>query len=447
MNTFLNAFIPRFTFPVSSIRRRGRLVVALSVVSLLPLACSGSDGPSAPAGPGTLAVLEGVGARAPAGTVVPVGPTLELLDGDGDPVVGGTIQLEVLEGGGRVAEASLQTDSRGRASGVWVLGRGVGTPQRIRASSGTLAVEVTAEAISATPGQTYEGKSAYAEYLPGALPLVLTAPHGGYMEPVEIPNRGWGTTGRDRNTRELTLAIREAIHTRTGAYPHVIISNLHRIKLDPNREIVEAAQGNPDAERAWWEFQIFADEAGDLVEDAFGEGLHLDIHGHGHDIPRLELGYLLSRTDLSEPDAVLSGSNYLNKSSVRAMASKAGASLVDLVRGPMSLGTLLEARLVPAVPSTPQPNPGQDAYFSGGYNTVRHGSRDGGNISGIQIEHHFPGLRDEAQNRERYAESLADALLAFFPAHFGFELAPPALTPATPDPELSHRPRLGRAGG
>jgi hypothetical protein len=86
---------------------------------------------------------------------------------------------------------------------------------------------------------------------------------------------------------------------------------------------------------------------------------------------------------------------------------------------------LLENLFVPTVPSTNQPNPLQGAYFTGGYNTVRHGSRDGGNVSGIQIEHHYPGLRDTAENRERYAEALADALSTYFTAHFGMELAPP----------------------
>lgn len=396
----------------------------LLLLPLLNLACGGSEGSSGPPAPNTLTIVEGDGVSAPAGTVVPLGPKVELRSGDGDPQVGATIQFEVLEGGGVLAEPSATTDAQGRAAGIWILGRTPGSTQRVRVSSGTLSVELTAQAVEATPGSTFQGRSGYMEYLPGSLPLVLTAPHGGYMEPVEIPNRGYGVTGQDRNTRELTLAIREAVFQRTGAYPHVILSNLHRRKLDPNREIVEAAQGNHHAERTWWEFQIAADEAGYLVEEGFGEGLHLDIHGHGHDIDRLELGYLLSGSDLAQSDAALSGSSSVNKSSLKALAEKAGNDLASLVRGPESLGTLMEDRLVPAVPSTAQPNPGQDDYFTGGYNTVRHGSRNGGTISGIQIEHHYPGLRDEAQNRVRYAEALADALLVFFQAHFGFELAP-----------------------
>lgn len=409
-------------------RRLGGTLLALSVLALalaLP-SCSDSGGTGpAPAEERTLTALAGSGVTAPAGTVVPLGPTVELLEGNGDPVPGASITLEVVDGGGRVAETTLTTDSQGRATGIWILGREAGLAQRLRASVGELTAEFTAQAVVPALNATYSGRNGYVDYLPGNLPLVLTAPHGGSMEPVEIPNRGYGTMAQDRNTKELSLAIREAVFDLTGGYPHVVISNLHRRKLDPNREIVEAAQGNPHAERAWWEFEIFGDEAGEAVEAAFGEGLHLDIHGHAHDIPRVELGYLLSRSDLAQTNSVLSGTTYINKSSVRALASKSGASLAEIVRGPSSLGSLLEDRGIPCVPSHLQPDPGQDDYFTGGYNTVRHGSRDGGAISAIQLEHHFPGLRDEAVNRESYAAALAAALVEFFEAHMDVPLAPP----------------------
>jgi hypothetical protein len=356
--------------------------------------------------------------------VVPAGPTVEVRDADGVPLAGITVHFSVVAGGGRTAEPTDRTDPGGRAHAVWILGRDAGAEQRVRASASNLAVEFTAEAFEPVPGETYSGHSGYTEYLAGSLPLVISAPHGGDLRPEGIPDRGWGTTVQDRNTRDLALQIREALRELTGAYPHLILSHLHRIKLDPNREIVEAAQGNPAAERAWWEYHTFADEAGARVEDTFRSGLYLDIHGHGHDISRLELGYLLSASDLTLDDLTLSSPTYVSRSSVGALVESSGTSLADLVRGPLSLGTLLEERGVPAVPSTIQPDPGGAPFFSGGYSTVRHGSRDGGSISGIQIEHHYPGLRDEASNRQWYASVLADALLAYFPAHFGFGLRP-----------------------
>lgn len=404
--------------PSRSIRRVALLWVFLGILS-----CGDSTGPEGPAPPASLSAVEGPGVRAPAGTVIPQGPTVEVRDAKREPVVNGTVVFSVVSGGGQIVETSVTTDSRGLARGTWILGRDPSEPQTLRATAGDLTVDISADAFPPEAGANYLGRKQFTEYLAGSLPLVITAPHGGDIEPVEIPNRGYGVTGTDRNTRDLALRIRQALYDRTGAYPHLVISHLHRIKLDPNREIVEAAQGNWEAERAWWEYHTFADEAGEAVEDRFGRGFYLDIHGHGHEIDRVELGYLLSSSDLVKSDPELSGPTYVARSSVAALVASSGASLADLVRGPYSLGTLLEERGIPAVPSQPQPDPAGAAFFSGGYSTARHGSRDGGNISGVQLEHHYPGLRNEAQNRQAYAEILADALIEFFPIHFGFELA------------------------
>jgi hypothetical protein len=349
---------------------------------------------------------------------------VEVLDQFGDAMVGVSVSFQILEGGGNTPVSSRQTDSQGRARTPWILGRGVGSSQRFKASVGALSVEFQAVAIEAVPGQSYFGRNGYTEYLPGELPLVLSAPHGGDQKPTEIPDRTYGVTGADRATRELALQIRETIKAQTGFYPHIILTHLHRSKLDPNREIVEAAQGDPESERAWWEFQTFIDEAGQLVEETFGEALYIDLHGHGHDIQRLELGYLLSSSDLANTNEVLSGPSFINKSSFRALGQGAGVNFADLIRGPLSLGSLLEIEGIPTVPSQNQPNPGSNPFFSGGYNTAQHGSRDGGSVSGVQIECNYTGVRDTASNRKALAEALGRALATFFPAVFGRDFAP-----------------------
>jgi len=160
------------------------------------------------------------------------------------------------------------------------------------------------------------------------------------------------------------------------------------------------------------------------VEDNFGEGLYIDLHGHGHDIARLELGYMLSSSDLANNDVALSGSSFINKSSFKALGQEPGANFAKLIRGPQSLGSIFEAAGVPAVPSQNQPDPGGHPFFSGGYNTGRHGSRDGGSVSGVQIECNYPGLRDTEVNRAAFAETLAEVLSAFFPAVFDRDLTP-----------------------
>lgn len=272
------------------------------------------------------------------------------------------------------------------------------------------------------PGDVYYGRNNYITYYPGDLALIFSAGHGGALTPGEIPDRTYGTTVTDSKTKETALAIRDAVYEFTGRYPHVIISNLKRTKLDPNREIVEAAQGNQWAEQAWNEYHDFIEIAKDSVTKQHGKGFYVDVHGHGHSIKRLELGYLLSATDLNKLDSQLNGQTYINKSSVRALGTESPDSFSEVIRGPESIGTLFEDRGIPAIPSTNQPNPGSgNPYFTGGYSTKRHGSRDGGTVSGLQIEAHYSGIRNSASNRANYAAVMTEVLDIYFREHFGWD--------------------------
>lgn len=271
------------------------------------------------------------------------------------------------------------------------------------------------------PGQSYYGRRNYVEYIPGELPLILSASHGGALRPRETPDRTWGVTLADRNTVELTLAMRDSIAAQTGMAPHIVISHLHRSKLDPNREVDEAAQGNLYAGRAWQEFHDWIRVARSTVWGEFGEGLYLDIHGHGHDIDRLELGYLLTAQTLNQPDAALNNLTVVRCSSIRELGRDSAIPFSQLLRGATSFGGLLQDEGVRSVPSPADPSPGTAPYFRGGYNTRQHGSQEDGEvISGIQIEHHFPGLRDTDENRRRYAGKAARVIRRFMIEHFGF---------------------------
>ena len=399
--------------------------VALLMGALSPRACgSGTSGPDPdPPVPATLAVVQGMNTEAPVRTVLPEGPTVELRDQYGDPIQDMAVSFEVLEGLGHTPVTSRDTDNLGQARIPWILGPDPGQMQRLQASVGPLSVVIEATTIDPVSGDSYFGRNQYIEYLAGDLPVVVSAPHGGDLRPSEIPDRTQGVLTRDMNTRDLALRVRKALWDRTGSYPHIVISHLHRSKLDPNRFIDEAAQGSLEAERAWWEFQTYIEAAEAWVEEEFGEGLYFDLHGHGHEIQRLELGYLLSATDLANSDERLTSLSLAERSSVRALSSKPGVDFPELIRGPGSLGSLFEARGFPAVPSQSQPDPGSNPYFSGGHNTLVHGSRDGGTVSGVQIECNFNGVRDNGANRDAFAEALADLLMEFFPTWYGWDLA------------------------
>lgn len=290
------------------------------------------------------------------------------------------------------------------------------------------------------PGQTYFGREGYIEYLAGDLPLILSAPHGGRLRPEELPDRMQGTFAFDTNTQELARAVAAELHARTGRWPHVVICRLHRRKIDCNRAIGEGAGGHPRTEQAWREFQDFLEAARAAVVQTHGRGMYIDLHGHGHREQRLELGYLHRAAELDVDDAVLDSPSYIAQSSLRALALRGQVPYSALIRGPYSLGALLEAEGFPCSPSPSNPRP-QPPYFSGGYNTVQHG-REAAPLFGLQIETYYRGVRDTPENRARFARALVTSLDTFLRVHADMTLLPgPGEPPRwTSRPDCPSRP-------
>lgn len=272
-------------------------------------------------------------------------------------------------------------------------------------------------------GQSYFSGDGYVEYIAGDLPLLLLVPHGGSLRPSALPDRTGGVTDSDTNTQDLARRIAAALFRRTGHHPHVVICLLHRVKLDCNRDQAEAAS-DARARAAWTRFHALARAARDSIIRRGGAGFAIDLHGHGHPLQRLELGYLLDAATLGLPDATLAQPGYAGAASIRELASRVTGGLPELVRGPGALGTLLAARGFPSVPSAAVPAPGNDPYFNGGYNTAAYGSRDGGAVSAVQLEANYAGVRDSPAAREAFAEALAGVLEEFFRSRVGISLAP-----------------------
>jgi len=264
----------------------------------------------------------------------------------------------------------------------------------------------------------------YIEVRTGTLPIILTVPHGGSLKPDNVLARRYGVTGADANTIPLSEMLIEELQTRYGGKPHAIISRLHRSKLDPNRDIQEAAQGDPTAEAAWHRFHDSAQKACDLVMKKHGLGLLLDMHGHRHLDQRVELGYLIKGEQLKAVDAGLNADAALiATTSIRELDKRSPQSFAELVRGPQSLGGLLEFRGFRCLPSPAKAHPALMAgYFSGAYSVSAHGSRERGTVSAIQVECPWNNVRDTPENQRRFAQALADSLGVYFEVHFGRKL-------------------------
>lgn len=261
----------------------------------------------------------------------------------------------------------------------------------------------------------------------GTIPVVLIAPHGGELNPESLPVRTCAgcVTGNDSNTQPLANEIAAAFERRIGRRPFLVINRLHRSRFDGNREQAEATGSYAPLFPVWEHWQASIDSARVRAARVHPRAIVIDLHGHGHAIQRLELGYLLTATQLRLTDDQLHAT--VTSSSVARLhqLKPAGDSGAALIRGPRSLGSRLVALGVPSVPSstTPAPLVGED-YFNGGYNTVRHGSRSGGTADAIQIETHWAGVRDTDANRRAFAEHLVTALLGMLADYYGW--IPPA---------------------
>jgi hypothetical protein len=286
---------------------------------------------------------------------------------------------------------------------------------------GACAPEAPPAPPAATTSEGRSGVTGYVRHWPGELPIVLSVPHDGAIAPTDIPDRKTGVTVRDSHARALAEAIRDALRTRLGRAPHLVVCELSRKKVDCNRPLAEGA-ADPAAARAWRDYHDALDAAEQAVLARSPHGLYLDIHSHGHPKKRLEIGYLLKADDLRLPDARLDADETVAaRSSIRALGRRTPAKFSELLRGETSLGGLLAARGVPAVPSPAEILADTDPYFNGAYDIAAHGSRDGGRLDAAQFEVPAP-QRDTPEHRAATAQAVAAALEVYFERHFGTKL-------------------------
>ena len=211
------------------------------------------------------------------------------------------------------------------------------------------------------------------EFIPGNTNLVISAPHDGTVKPPNIPMRQPGckretggecqfsrdqreedcetelqckvVTGRDTNSGEIARVVFTKYLELTGMTPHLVISHLHRSRLDPNRDLPEAAQGSPEAVRAYQAFHGSIEAAHKSLGDQ--PGLHLDFHGYRDTLKQNStmIGYLYRKQELNKADFTRS------TPSIQALINRTGLPAEELVFGNASLGSMFENSGYRAVPS------------------------------------------------------------------------------------------------
>ena len=191
----------------------------------------------------------------------------------------------------------------------------------------------------------------------------------------------------------------------------MIISHLHRGKMDPNTEREKATFCVPLAEEAWAAFHSYIEQAQAAVASG---GLLLDFHGHTHSEEWVELGYTVTDNQLNAGDYTAELTSVYNLSQRSRVSVR---DITDLIYGELSFGALLTAEGYKVVPSPTFQSPGEGKYYSGGYITEVHGSKNGGQVDAIQIE--SPSSLRNTDKIIPYTRTLALVISNFVTMHYG----------------------------
>ena len=225
----------------------------------------------------------------------------------------------------------------------------------------------------------------------GAMPVILTCPHGGDTQPPGVPNSRTGVDlpsdcrfeiNTDRFTRTITRGVAQVLFDVFGDAPYVVIANFDRAFIDANRR-EECAFEDQDAKPFYEEYhntvRNFVDE---IRTDNGGVGLLFDLHGTTqitNDPAEVYLG-------------TLNGQAIFSLLSRDSLAMSRRRSLPGLLR---EAGYVVSAK----IPET----------LRGDFTLETYGSSKADGVDAIQIEIEST-LRTDASKREVFIEDLAYAM-------------------------------------
>jgi N-formylglutamate amidohydrolase len=225
----------------------------------------------------------------------------------------------------------------------------------------------------------------------GALPIILTAPHGGEVLVSGISIRTQGKKATDTKTFGLTKALVKELHDRLGRTPYVVAAKFRRKYIDANRPEAEAFE-DPRAKPLYEDYHAhirqFANEL--RQQNPYG-ALLIDIHGQSDDVSTVHQG---TRDGLT----------------VKRLLEEHGiASLI----GPKSiLGTLHAAGYAVFPANTALGKPLEDRRFRGGYTVITYGSHNSDGIDAIQLE-----IGSNLRKNPKFAKDLGQAIAKFYKSY------------------------------
>lgn len=232
----------------------------------------------------------------------------------------------------------------------------------------------------------------------GALPIIISAPHGGRKAIPDVPERvGKGVTNfatvLDNNTAEIAERLAALLEKDLKAKPWFVIARFTRKHLDVNRPR-EHAYESEKAKPHYDAYHAALEDACKSVKKAYGRGILLDIHGQG-----------------AHPAAICRGTQ--KGQTVSRLIDREGWSAV---RGKNSVLGRMETLGYKVLPAGDAPlDTKEEAGFTGGHIVGTYGSHTAFAIDAIQLE--FGSHLRAKEKVEPLAKDLSEAVRAFYDAY------------------------------
>lgn len=286
-----------------------------------------------------------------------------------------------------------------------------------------IAFNVTAQSFK--EGNVYYDKNKWVEFVPGNMPLVISVPHGGLINLLDIPDRTCpdAVTVIDSHTQDLARAIDSVFRRDYRFHPSIVYCNLRRLKVDMNREIELGTCGNDEMRIPWMQWHDWVDTALAMAVKQYGQSVYIDLHAQGHPEQRLELGYLLTPKELEELSKGDNDTLYTSKASIKNLiaAHNGKLTLKEMLTGSNAFGTWMVESGFPSTPSKQDPFAySYQKYFNGGYNTARYARYP--SVFGWQIETNYKGVRDTPDAYYRFAEAFVKNIMRYIATYTTIEV-------------------------
>ena len=239
---------------------------------------------------------------------------------------------------------------------------------------------------AATPTEHDTSRMVLAQ--PGEIPILITAPHGGYEAIPGVPPRRAGKTLRDKNTLEIAEALADAVQERLGKRPYVVAARFARLYIDANRAASQAfdtAEAPPYYEA--YHRQI-ANYVSELKQKHPGGALLLDIHGQSTD-----------------NRAIYRGTRH--GSTVSRLLERFGCAALTGEKSLFGVLAIKGHRVIPT--NIPDDCLFEEDRYVGGFTVATYGSHHRTGIDAIQIE-----LGGDFRRTTAITADLAEAVSVFY---------------------------------